>query len=140
MKNFISIAFVILLYSCSGSKKLAHRTLIDDETFKLTEISNDPTYGFSSDNPIEVGGVDMGPVNERRFLNALAGPNGETVSYYRANSCCPTESKNDPFGFGTVMLDNYSVTWEGSVDTVSIYINMYDEGTLKAPKGFTIKE
>lgn len=38
------------------------------------------------------------------------------------------------------MLDNYRVTWEGSKDTVSIYINMYDYSELKAPVGFTIKK
>ena len=108
----------------------------------LKEISHGPTYGLSEKNPIEVGGVDKGegPLNERRFLNALAGPNGEEISYYRAGSCCPIKSKADPFGFGSVMLDNYRVTWEGAKDTVSLYINMYDYGTLKAPVGFSIKQ
>lgn len=41
---------------------------------------------------------------------------------------------------GMAMLDNYRVTWEGSKDTVSIYINMYDSSVLKAPYGFGIKE
>lgn len=41
---------------------------------------------------------------------------------------------------GMAMLDNYRVTWEGSTDTVSVYINMYDYGELKAPVGFTIKK
>ncbi|ULC59337.1 2-dehydro-3-deoxyphosphooctonate aldolase [Flaviramulus sp. BrNp1-15] len=97
---------------------------------------------MSPKNPVEVGGYkdSEGPRNERRFLNALAGPNGEKISYYRAGSCCPVKSDNDPFGFGSVMLDNYRVTWENSKDTVSIYINMYDSGKLKAPIGFTIKK
>ena len=38
------------------------------------------------------------------------------------------------------MLDKYRVTWEGSQETISIYINMYDSGELKAPKGFGIKK
>ena len=59
---------------------------------------------------------------------------------YRAGSCCPIKSDNNPFGFGSVMLDNYRVTWENSKDTVSIFINMYDSGKLKAPVGFTIKK
>jgi nicotinic acid phosphoribosyltransferase len=80
-----------------------------------------------------VGGVDKqeGPLNERRFLDALVGPNGEEISYYRAGSCCPIKSKNDPFGVGSVLLDDYRVTWKGAKDTISIYINMYDYGTLK---------
>lgn len=119
-----------------------HAVLKDNQTFQLTAVSQDPEYGYSEKKPVEVGGVDKrdGPLNERRFLNALMGPNGEAVSYQRAGSCCPTKSNNDPFGFGMVMLDKYRVTWEGSTDTVSIYINMYDSGVLKAPKGFKIKQ
>lgn len=111
----------------------------DSEAFVLKEISTDKTYGLSSANPIEVGGVkdSKGPKNERRYLDALSGPKGEKISYFRAGSCCPVKSKNGFMGFA--MLDNYRVTWENSKDTVSIYINMYDSGKLKAPVGFQIK-
>ena len=124
--------------SCSTSKQVAKTKLLNNQTFLLTEVSTDKTYGLSEKNPIEVGGADKseGPLNERRFLNALAGPNGEKITYHRAGGCCPVKSKN---GFmGMAMLDDYRVTWEGSKDTVSIYINMYDYGELKAPVGFTI--
>jgi hypothetical protein len=140
MKNLLFLGLTVFLFSCSSTKRTATTQLLNDQTFLLTDISVDPTYGLSKKNPIEVGGAheSKGPMNERRFLNALAGPNGERVSYARAGSCCPVKSKN---GFmGTAMLDNYRVTWEGSKDTVSIYINMYDVGALKAPVGFTIKK
>lgn len=143
MKKISLIVATLLFISCTTTKGTFTKTnLLDNNTFELTEISTDVTYGFSEKNPIQVGGVSSneGPKNERRFLNALAGPNGELVTYFRAGSCCPIESKNDPFGNGRVMLDNYRVTWEGANDTVSIYINMYDSGILKAPKGFTIKK
>lgn len=139
MKKLINFALLIVTLSCSAPKNVGTK-LLDKNTFLLTDISTDPSYGFSEKNPIMVGGAhnNEGPLNERRFLNALAGPNGERVSYYRAGSCCPTKSKN---GFmGMAMLDNYRVTWEGSNDTVSIYINMYDKGSLKAPLGFSIKK
>ena len=140
-KALIFIA-VIILFSCSSTKKISkdyNHTLVDEYTFLITEISTDPTYGLSPENPIEVGGQDSGPLNERRYLNALSGPNGEVVSYYRAGSCCPIKSEKAIFG-NKVMLDNYRVTWQGSNDTISIYINMYDAGKLKAPKGFGIKK
>ncbi|HAD79261.1 MAG TPA: 2-dehydro-3-deoxyphosphooctonate aldolase [Flavobacteriaceae bacterium] len=142
MNKYIYLTFLILVLSYSTSKQITQTNLKDNQRFELLEISNDSTYGYSEKNPIQVGGVDKqsGPLNERRFLNALAGPNGEEVIYYRSGSCCPIKSKNDPMGFGQVMLDNYQVTYKGSNDTVSIYINMYDYGTLKAPKGFTIKK
>jgi hypothetical protein len=140
MRKLIYIGITIMLLSCSSTKKTVNTQLLDQQTFLLTEISADPSYGLSEKNPVEVGGVDKneGPKNERRYLNALAGPNGEKVTYYRAGSCCPVKSKN---GFmGMAMLDNYRVTWEGSKDTISIYITMYDYGVLKAPVGFTIKK
>ena len=139
MKKLVYIGITFALLACSATKKTVKTQLIDQQTFLLTEISTNPSYGLSEKNPVEVGGVENreGPINERRYLNALAGPNGEKVTYYRAGSCCPVKSKN---GFrGIAMLDNYRVTWEGSKDTVSIYINMYDYGVLKAPVGFTIK-
>lgn len=142
MKNIIYLVVLAGLLSCSSAKKVTQTHLKNNGTFELTKISTDPTYGLSEKNPVQVGGIDKkeGPLNERRFLNALAGPKGEKISYYRAGSCCPVKSENDPFGFGSVMLDNYRVTWEGAQDTISIYINMYDYGTLKAPVGFTIKK
>ena len=140
MKKLVYIGITFALIACSATKKTVKTQLIDQQTFLLTEISTNPSYGLSEKNPVEVGGVENreGPINERRYLNALAGPNGEKVTYYRAGSCCPVKSKN---GFrGIALLDNYRVTWEGSKDTVSIYINMYDYGVLKAPVGFTIKK
>jgi len=117
------------------------QTLRDPYTFVVKEISTDDTYGYSPENAVEVGGAknSEGPTNERRYLNALTGPNGEEVSYYRAGSCCPVPSENAIYG-DKAILDNYRVTWEGSKDTVSIFINMYDSSPLKAPKGFGLRK
>lgn len=143
MKQLTLLGIILLTISCSSTKSLNKnhiQTLLDDHTFVVTEISKNKSYGLSPKNPVEVGGVKdaSGPKNERRYLNALTGPNGEEVSYYRAGSCCPVKSKNGMMG--KAMLDNYRVTWEGSKDTVSIYINMYDSGILKAPYGFGVKK
>jgi hypothetical protein len=142
MKNLIYTGVLTVLFSCSPAKQAVKTNLKNSQSFEIAEISTDVTYGLSEKNPVQVGGVDKqeGPLNERRFLDALVGPNGEVISYYRAGSCCPIKSKNDPFGVGSVMLDDYRVTWKGAKDTISIYINMYDYGTLKAPVGFTIKK
>lgn len=150
-KNLLLAGTVLLMLSCSSTQKVtkskstksvksAKPVLLDDNTFLLTGVSADKKYGLTPEKPVEVGGAmdSEGPRNERRFLNALSGPNGEKVHYFRAGSCCPVESEN---GFmGMAMLDNYRVTWEGSKDTLSIFINMYDAGELKAPVGFSIKK
>ncbi|MDC9723630.1 MAG: 2-dehydro-3-deoxyphosphooctonate aldolase [Urechidicola sp.] len=142
MKKKLLITCILFgLFSCSITKNVSKNikhTLLDDYTFLITEISSDPTYGLTPKNPVEVGSEESGPKNERRFLNALSGPNGEAISYYRSGSCCPIKSDKAVFG-DKVMLDNYRVTWKGSKDTISIYINMYDSGKLMAPKGFGIK-
>lgn len=146
MKNIgYSVLITFILSSCAGSKTTTSGSsgtraqLFDDETFVITKISKDPKYGFTPEKAVMVGGVkdSEGPKNERRYLNALAGPNGEEISYFRLESCCPVKSENGFGGYG--MLDNYRVSWAGSKDTVSIYINMYDFGELEAPVGFTLK-
>ncbi|WGD34764.1 2-dehydro-3-deoxyphosphooctonate aldolase [Olleya sp. YS] len=147
MKQLALVGIIILFASCTSTKSASKNVsknqaqiLKDYNTFVINEISTDKTYGLTSKNPVEVGGAKTkeGPLNERRYLNALTGPNGEEISYFRAGSCCPVKSEN---GFmGSAMLDNYRVTWEGSKDTLSIYINMYDSGKLKAPKGFGLKK
>ncbi|MGK0296025.1 MAG: hypothetical protein ACI884_002200 [Ulvibacter sp.] len=143
-KQLTIISIIFFLLSCSSTKqttKNVKQIQKDTNTFLITEISDDKTYGLSPKNPVEVGGAknSEGPRNERRYLNALAGPNGEAISYFRAGSCCPIKSDKALFG-DAVMLDNYRVTWENSKDTVSIYINMYDSGKLKAPYGFALKK
>lgn len=141
MKFIQYIAFFALIFSCSTTQSNVETKLKDNQTFEIKEISTNPSYGFTENNHIQVGGVDKneGPLNQRRFLNALAGPNGEEISYERLGSCCPVKSKNDPFGTGKVMLDLYQVTWENADVVLTLYINMYDYGNLKAPMGLTIK-
>jgi len=145
MVKKLSLLILFALLACKSTTKTASNSNTDESsqapaTFIITGVSTDKTYGLSPKNPVEVGGsVTDGPYNERRYLSGLAGPNGEPLSFYRLGSCCPIKSDADPFGSGRVMLDNYRVTWEGSKDTISIYINMYDYGELKAPVGFTVR-
>jgi hypothetical protein len=152
-KSVILLASLIFL-ACASKKPLSNGsantgagdtrtkqvTFLDDNTYLLTELSTDKTYGYKESNPIKVGGSNesSGPRNERRFLNALLGPNGETVSYSRAGSCCPFKTPNGMIN-NAGMLDRYLVTWDGSKDTVDIFINMYDKGDLLIPVGFTAK-
>jgi hypothetical protein len=92
------------------------------EPFDIVIKSTDENYGTAKD-PIKVGGAleSKGPLNERRFLNALAGPNGEEITYKRQGACCPFETPNSSFGG---MLDVYAITWEGQTTPLKLYINM----------------
>lgn len=80
-----------------------------------------------------------GFTNERRFLNALAGSNGEKLSYHRIGNCCHFRTKNSFINNGG-LLDKYSVTYEGLKKPLIIYINMYDSETLNIPVGLTLKK
>ena len=147
MKKLLLIALFISL-SCStkkttisedkgvGNTRTKEVELLDENTYFLTETSDDTTYGYDESNPIKVGGVQTkeGPINERRFLNALYGPNDKKMIYFRAGSCCSFKTPNGYLG-NSGMLDRYRLSEIGSKDTVDIYINMYDTGDLKIPFG-----
>ncbi|WP_338375660.1 2-dehydro-3-deoxyphosphooctonate aldolase [uncultured Flavobacterium sp.] len=113
--------------------------VISCSTTKMSESmdNTDSSYGYTKSNPIKVGGYNDGPLNERKFLNSLSGPNGESLWYERTGSCCQFKTKNSPFGMG--MLDAYRVTYTGKNDTVTLYLNMYDKDNLKTPVGFKFK-
>jgi hypothetical protein len=150
--HFSSLLLICLVFSfCSSSKqstgaggsvkKSGKVTMLDENTFRLTEVSDDESYGYSEKNAIQVGGkIESGAKNEGLFLNALLGPNGEDVKYRRLGSCCSVKSRNAIFG-NSVPLDRYEVTYEGLSTPIFLYINMYDSDILmKAPKGFTFRK
>ncbi len=141
--QILSLLFIsIFAFSCSSTRKMSSSkssAAPSAKAFQFTELSTDETYGYTEKNPIKVGGVkkNEGPSNERRFLDALAGPNGESISYTRSGSCCAFPSDNGFMGSG--LLDVYIVTWKGQDKSVELYINMYDYEPLKVPVGFTRK-
>jgi hypothetical protein len=146
MKHILILTLTVLfLTSCSTSKRMAgvdygsprlKQELLDDNTFKISLYSQDDSYGYTEKNPIMVGANSEGPKNERRFLNALSGPNGEKIGYSRIGSCCHFKTKNSEWGG---MLDMYDVKYEGLNKSLIIYINMYDSDTLKVPVGLKLK-
>lgn len=91
-------------------------------------ISKDPTYGYSMDNPIKVGGdVFGGPSRERAYLDNLLGPKGQLIGYNRLGSTA----------YGNTILDVYEIY--GLNKSITLYIDEYSFEELKAPVGFTCK-
>ncbi|MDH6354410.1 hypothetical protein M2132_000738 [Dysgonomonas sp. PH5-45] len=123
----------------TGKKKNVVHKLYNKETFKIEKYSEDKSYGYTEENPIKVGGAlkSKGPENERRFLNALAGPNGEVITYIRGGNCCPFETENGFLGGG--LLDKYIISYKGLKENITLYINMYDSEELAVPVGFKLK-
>lgn len=144
----LSIVALVIVIGCSSQKSATiskggqgdTRTeaveMLNDNAYLLTETTEDKTYAYDQSNPVKVGGINdqAGPRNERLYLNGLTGPNGEEIMYARAGSCCHFKTPNG-FIENTGMLDIYRITWTGSKDTLSIYLNMYDKGDLKIPVG-----
>ena len=150
MKKLIYVGcFAVLLVACKSVEKAGGKVnygspnvkqeLINDRMFLVKEYAADKAYGYTEKKPIMVGGgTTEGPKNERRFLNALAGPKGEQISYQRLGSCCHFYTKNGSYK-NTGLLDMYEISYEGLETPIKLYINMYDSDVLKVPVGFTLK-
>lgn len=113
--------------------------LVNDQVFLIIQYATDETYGYTEENPIMVGKEGGGPKDQRRFLNALAGPGGEQIGYQRLGSCCMFYTKNGLFG-DSGMLDMYEVTYKGLDKPIVLYINMYDSDVLLVPVGFSLRK
>jgi hypothetical protein len=105
----------------------------------LTEVAPSAGWGYSPEEPIRVGGAadDRGPRNQRLYLNALLGPQGEPIRYERRGSCCHFVTDQSPLGAG--LLDVYEVTWEGTEEPAVLYLDMYETGELYVPQGLSAR-
>ncbi len=91
-------------------------------------VSTDDSYGYSEDNPIRVGGDAYdGPPRERAYLDNLAGPAGEPITYERSGS----------FDYGGTILDIFVISGLG--EPVALYVDEYSFSEPQAPAGFTCK-
>ncbi|HWQ46916.1 MAG TPA: hypothetical protein VN376_08620 [Longilinea sp.] len=90
-------------------------------------VSTDPTYGYSQDNPIRVGGDAFdGPFREDAYLTALRGHNGQVISSSRYS-----------LPYGDTILDVFTITFPGAPGQLIIYIDEYSYAEPQAPVGFT---
>jgi hypothetical protein len=149
MKKLILFFTVSLFFtSCISSRSTIKN--IDDNaplpqlsknnTFVITEYSQDKKYGYDKDYPINVFyySTRNETINQERFLNALSGPKGEKINFTKLESCCPFPTKRSEMGAG--FLDVYEVKWEGLKKPVILYMNIYEKGALKVPVGFSLSK
>ena len=106
----------------------------------IADFSKDAKYGYDQDYPINVFYLNAKDEtsNAERFLNALAGPKGEDITFKRSESCCPFPTTKSEMGAG--FLDRYEITWTGQSKPIILYINIYERGALLVPVGFTLKK
>ncbi|MCX7110280.1 MAG: hypothetical protein NTX45_09155 [Proteobacteria bacterium] len=107
---------------------------------KLKGISQDPTYGYTKENPIKVGigNILLASASEKYYLNSLLSETGKPIEYERVGSCCQFETPNALGGVGS--LDVFTIKVPEKNETIKLYLNMYDPLTPIAPKGFTLRE
>ena len=144
----VAILVAITTSSCVSTKSTLKNvddnapipTLSNNNTFVLTEYSKDRKYGYNPDYPINVfyKNAKDENLNAERFLNALAGPNGEKITFSKVESCCPFPTKRTEMGAG--FLDVYELKWEGQTEPIKIYVNIYEKGYLFVPVGLSVKK
>lgn len=142
------ITILILTASCVSTQSTLKNiddnaptpALTRENTFVITQFSTDKKYGYDKDYPINIfyGNTKQENVNQLRFLNALAGPKGEKITYTKLESCCPFPTKRSEMGAG--FLDIFQLRWEGQREPIILYINIYEKGVLMVPMGLTLKK
>ncbi len=146
------IALLIVLFisasSCISTKSTLKNVddnapdliLKKDNTFSITQFAKDKKYGYDPDYPINIffQNTNNEALNETRFLNALAGPNGEKITYHRLETCCPFPTKRSNMGAG--FLNVYELKWDGQKKPVKLYLNIYEKGILMVPVGLRLKQ
>ena len=147
-KTVLFIALLIVTASCVSSKSTLKNvddsapvlTLSQNNTFIITEYSKDKKYGYDQDYPINIfyRTNKDDSINQQRFLNALAGPKGEKITYTKLESCCPFPSKRTELGAG--FLDVYELKWDGQKKPILLYLNIYEKGILMVPVGLSLKK
>ena len=119
-------------FSCSQPK------MLDDFTYELNGISDDPTYGYTEINPIKVGNRGKKPeFNEFKYINALRGPNGEELFFRDLGSCCQglSSKKRKRKILGQLII--YEVTYDSLSKPIFLFINNHEYQPLYTPIGFT---
>lgn len=148
MKKIALFITVLLLLASCGSIKSSLKNVdnnapvpvVKNNAFVITAYSKDKKYGYHKDYPINIyyKGTKNDTINQKYFLNALAGPKGEKITYTKMENCCPFPTKNSDMGAG--FLDVYELKWDGLKTPVILYLNIYEKGQLMVPVGLSLKK
>jgi len=147
-KIALFIVLLITATSCVSTKSTLKNVddnapdliLKKDNTFSITQFAKDKKYGYDPDYPVNLffQNTNSETLNESRFLNALAGPSGEKITYTRLETCCPFPTKRSNMGAG--FLNVYELKWEGQKKPIKLYLNIYEKGILMVPMGLRLKQ
>lgn len=146
-KIALFLSLMLLITSCGSIKSslknvdnTAPVPVVKNNAFVITAYSKDKKYGYNKDYPINIyyRGTKNDTINQRYFINALAGPKGEKITYKKLENCCPFPTKNSDMGAG--FLDVYELKWDGLKTPIILYLNIYERGQLMVPVGLSLKK
>jgi len=94
------------------------------------QVATDSTYGFSPENPIRLGSLNLydGIARMEAYLNTLRGPNFEEIIYTRLNPV---------YNHASQIVDPYEISYAGLSKPLTLYFDLYTYEAPMAPIGFT---
>lgn len=146
-KTILFIALILVIASCGSIKSSLKNVddnapvpVVKNDVFVITNYSKDKKYGYNKDYPINIyfRGTSNDTINQKYFLNALAGPKGEKITYTKLEDCCPFPTKTSDMGAG--FLNVYELSWKGLKKPIILYLNIYERGQLMVPLGLSLKK
>lgn len=102
----------------------------DSPALDLPLGSEDPTYGWTLENPVPIGASE-GPRGQAiaRYLNALWGPEGQPIEHRSLGRTAP--------GPSGVALEVYAVTYDGLDEPLRLFVDPLTPGQLRVPVGLS---
>lgn len=147
-RTALLLTLILMVVSCGSIKSSLKNVdntaplpvLGKDNAFVIKEYSKDKRYGYDKNYPVNIyfRGTKNDSINQKYFINALAGPNGEKITYKKLENCCPFPTKTSDTGAG--FLDVYELTWAGLKKPIILYLNIYERGKLMVPVGLSLKK
>ena len=133
------IIILIFIFGCAPS----FQSLINQ-----TQTTEDPTYGYSINNPIKIGyySVPKSIEASHKYISLLRTEEGKSLRLIMSGTTMAPEGiqkKSIPMRFGSNiksgMLDFYMLVVEGTEDTLKLYFDAYQKGDLAVPVGLRIE-
>jgi hypothetical protein len=121
----LTIALLLQQSTTPGPPASSNRSVVPQCATATSEL-----YGRDKGTPVQVGGGAMyGPARERRYLDTLRGPEGQSIRYRRIGSL--------PAPDGETILDAYETAYDGLEKPITLYVDEYHFSDPVAPRGFT---
>ena len=122
-------------------------------SFSQLTISTDSTYGYTGKNPLKMkkGSPEKSIGYSIDFLKSLKTEDNQRLellqrftvddpSYVRSNTQLTNRYTGMPMNGKLGLLDQYYFLTSEKKDTLTIYVDIYNKGELKIPKGLKIQE